>query len=42
MSEVLDVRSLGTLKTEDFIVEEAVSGFEFCVDRVEALELGGL
>jgi hypothetical protein len=40
--EVLDVCSLGTFQAKDFVVKEAVSGFQFAVDGMETFEFGGL
>lgn len=42
MGEVLDVCSLGAFEAQDFVAEEAVPGFQFLVDGVEAFEVGGL
>jgi len=38
--EVLDVRSLGAFKPQNFVVEETVFGLQFLIDCVKTFEFG--
>jgi hypothetical protein len=42
VGEILDVGSLGSFETQDFVMEKAVPCVELVVNGVEALELRGL